>query len=104
MSEAVVETKTKTNKLAEFFRTHGWCKGVLARDVEGNRTLFNSEDAVSFCLLGGSDNVYGFHPTMGRAEAYNKLKETTGAELADWNDNIAKSKEEVIALCEKAGV
>lgn len=43
----------------------GWSSGTLARDEDGRATAWNSQNAASFCLVGGllrgaSDMTYGY--------------------------------------------
>jgi len=104
-------------KLADFFRRHEWITWFLAKDKEHKDVDVNSPAAVSFCILGGAQAIYGdrtyqYEPVM------KKLRETLehkGVKLScpsnddtcivvDWNNMVAKNKEEIIQLCEEAGV
>lgn len=86
----------------------GWTKELLAGDADGNEVPENSEEAVSFCLIGAysraahdlgiGDEDYKLHRPVRQAlhdRGYRGM-------ISDWNNRVAKSAEEVAAVLREA--
>jgi hypothetical protein len=80
----------------------GWTQGEFARDSKGDSVPSNSTAAVSWCTAGALGMAYDVCKYMG---ALNKLAAVIGTrKLSVWNDDPNRTREEVIAAFEKAGV
>lgn len=78
----------------------GWCQGVPAIDAYGNPVLPGAESACAFCILGALRRAGGF---TGAVDARNAIAELVPHGLvANWNDTAGRTKEEVLALFDKA--
>lgn len=69
-----MKTKTKAVKVRSlrglFRKPDAWCKGYLAKTIEGFVVEPTNPLATSFCLLGGLERVYD-----GKPEVYKKARE-----------------------------
>ena len=86
----------------------GWCQGTFAKSAEGVHVQLHSADAACWCSAGALLKSY---PDKRQAEvAFNKLicevasydEDPFG--ITDWNDDPARTKEEVLEVFRKAGV
>lgn len=78
----------------------GWTRNTLARDARGRPVSPYGRKGVRFCLLGACYHVtpYGVTPTVANLFA----KEMGRFGIIRWNDYVAKSKSDVLALIDKA--
>jgi hypothetical protein len=80
----------------------GWTQGEFARDVEGNAVDWSSDMAVCWCTEGA---IFAALPLGERKEALNKVLRAIGlTSLIGWNDDPKRTKAEVEAAFEKAGI
>jgi hypothetical protein len=87
-----------------------WTQGAPAREADGGECSVNSPGAVSYCLLGAVYAVCGCK-TRDSRRAIVKLAVAAGlpvdipdARLIIWNDDGARTFEEVRSVIEKADV
>jgi hypothetical protein len=85
---------------ARGFLERGWCRGVHARDVAGDRVQPTSEKAVAWCMIGalmaaGWETHHTGHP------AYQRLAAATNDEGAEFNDR-QKTVEPILAAFDRA--
>lgn len=88
----------------------GWCQGADARDAQGRDVLPWSLEARSWSVLGalvGGDGVgraqVGMMPILELGEAIVALGEAGDTHsLQAWNDRPDRTKEEVVALFDRA--
>lgn len=88
----------------------GWTKGALARSENGFNVLITDPQACSFCLSGAY--LYVKRRMLPAAEAqvaytaFQAIKDRLGitemGELIDWNDDRARTKEQVLELLDGA--
>lgn len=93
---------------------YGWAKGVNARNAEGDAIDYNSPKAVAWCLLGALafayEDLQAFliaRAKVGAVLNNRGIPNTTFNDIPDiasWNDATCRTKEEVIAVLEEAGV
>jgi hypothetical protein len=77
----------------------GWCQKAAAVDAEGNRVDTVSDEAVAWCMLGGM--VECDYDTWDPAR--NLLMEfLDGQYISQFNDTPGRTKEEVLAIFDKA--
>jgi len=97
--EAVVATLTEARRLiAEV----GWTQGVYARDAYQNHELYESPRAVCFCAQGAIKRASGYDVDACVA-AYRHLTHAIGGSyIPGWNDEKARTKEEVVAAFDRA--
>lgn len=76
----------------------GWYQGYYARDAEGRRVEPEDASACAFCIVGAVMRVAGREHTAHAAlEAV-----TPGGYTADYNDYNLQTKEEALAMFDKA--
>lgn len=105
----------KKGDLELFFEKNEWCQGGYAQDSKGFFVDESSPEAVSFCLLGGMIKAVKLKPggvgmgavaiALRRCIVHRKSDPSTlYADIASWNDCKGRTKEDVLAMCHKAGV
>ncbi len=82
----------------------GWCQGASARDASGNKSDPESPNAASFCVFGAMHEREGPYASDRAREL---IRRVLGAKLGDgaiaiYNDTPGRTKEEVLALVDKA--
>lgn len=82
----------------------GWCQGASARDENGYTVGANLPVATSFCIFGALTYEDRYDGTL---DARQLVREVLGAKLGDgaiatYNDAPGRTKEEVLALVDKA--
>lgn len=107
MGPETVAQGERMHKPSDYIRM-GWCRGTMARDVEGYAVPSYSDEASSWCLIGAIERVYWDNPQLLLIcfeKVRNKIKEMGGVilPLALWNDELSRTKEEVIKLLESIG-
>ncbi|MEZ0212486.1 MAG: hypothetical protein ACAH27_05980 [Xanthobacteraceae bacterium] len=84
-------------KIAAALIARGWTQHTLARDGDGNATYPESSSAVCWCPLGA------FRPQGGdNFTARAILRLAIGIPINQWNDDPARTKEEVLAAFSRA--
>lgn len=95
-SEAVEILKEARKLLIE----KGWTQAAYARDINGYRVSPRSTDAVCFCSIGAIQHVHG---SWGVPERFlTRASEHAYWSVPVWNDKPGRTKEDVIALFDKA--
>ena len=86
-------------KAARQLIEQGWCKGVFAQNNHYLPVDCKSEEACRFCALGALRRVsYWFDLRSEQA-----LAEALGThKIGEWNDDPARTKEDVLAVYDKA--
>lgn len=82
-------------KAYQLLEIKGWTQGASARNKDGGVTTPFSESAACFCTFGALQAAYGpeFLGPMSKIE-----KHLNVFVIAPWNDDPARTKEEVIAM------
>lgn len=75
---------------AQYIRDHGWCQ----------HQLMNRHGAV--CLAGALESAPGWKNAQDAIEAVARLQPHASIWVSVWNDKPGRTKEEVIAVLEKA--
>ena len=104
MSEKVIQLLDGTKKL---LIEKGWTQGVRARDRAGEPAPAGDPRACSFCLLGAFARTCeesSVDSSNGRLRALLALwtAKATAKGIAAYNDEPGRTKEDVIALIDKA--
>ena len=90
----------------ELLKKKGWTQGEYAKNAEGKKVEALQTEACQFCLLGAIMASGGFNSYNAEFSRFaTEMDEITirlGARCHDWNDAPNRTKEEVIALLEKA--
>ena len=87
------------------FLEQGWTQGCLARNKDGRKTHPWNTDAVCFCAVGALVKAYEGDATeveTARDMLNALLIEGGKRTLAAWNDELGRTKEDVIKLFEEA--
>jgi hypothetical protein len=80
----------------------GWCQGYKARSSEGLPINPQSRYATQWCMIGSLAAVCGDSTwTRYRGFLANALG-SPGVEVADYNDDLCRTKEDVLAVFDKA--
>ena len=98
-----VEHLRKARKLIDA----GWTRDSYARDDKGHTVDRFSDSATCFCALGALDRVVGDSGGIARLEdAFETLSSVLPARcngsVVDFNDRVAKDKDEVLAAFDRA--
>jgi len=78
----------------------GWTQGYFAKNAAGENVRLDSEEAKSFCVLGAAFLAAGC-----RNESFIRaalIAAAPAGEPAEYNDAPGRTKEEVLALIDKA--
>lgn len=83
----------------------GWCQGMNYKDSDGNHCSLNDEKLAKYCLLGALYKVAPVSYSILRycligAISHALVKRGISPSITDFNDNVVKTKEEVILLLE----
>lgn len=113
--EEVIDALTKTKEL---FTTMDWVKGTFAVDKNGMDVYLTDRSVCGLCLEGALDRVYFsvheadlfsprndyLHCVHGsvRNAIYELYPKFDMLRLSVWNDRVAKNKDEVIKVLDKA--
>jgi hypothetical protein len=88
---------------AELIETKGWTQGSYARDANGEAVDLLDKNAECFCIIGALSHVSWGYDFNIRCKAYqfatNILHDKS---LLPWNDDPARTKEEVITFLKSA--
>jgi hypothetical protein len=86
-------------------REKDWCKNWSARNVKGRPVNIDSIEAVAFCADGAILYCYGNDNYNEMRIKFKKANNDIGDwGITVWNDYPKRTKEEVIAAFEKAGM
>jgi len=77
-----------------------WTKGSYALDAEGHHVTTDDPSAVCFCTVGAIFRCYGHNDN----NAYAKVQEACGGNIAAWNDRPYRTHAEVIDLLRQLDV
>lgn len=92
----------KFKSLQELFEDEKrWTKGEYARDEKGFRVDSNSKEAVCWCLSGACSAVYRH---AGLAIWIKLSRSLPNNEVVAWNDDPARTIDDVRRLVKEAGV
>lgn len=91
-------------RAAEIVR-NGWCKNALARDKDGNRVGYKSEEACSFCGMGAIYKA-SIEMNVDGNKAFERINEMFGKKhkdgsIAYFNDRVAKDAEDMAKALEE---
>lgn len=88
--------KRKAAKLLlDFFATHEWTQGTLARRRDGTRTNLQDPTAYSFCVFGAAEVLGGI--------PHSTLREIFGVQvIGPFNDQPGMTKERIMGILRKA--
>ncbi len=92
-------------KPSQILRSKQWCQGKTARDKDGNPVDVKSQELVSCCMLGAISLAYSHDVTQlyRVCDQLKALLKTDYAHLASWNDEVGRTKEDVISALEAVG-
>lgn len=94
----------KYTTLQELFAEESrWTQGEFARDEIGRWGNPSDPKAVSFCLLGGLELVYGLN-TEAFKNAWRKLRAACGKEPSGINDSKGTTIADIQRVVREAGV
>ena len=80
----------------------GWCKEVTAKDNLGEPTHPWSAQAIRFCAMGAIQRACFNKGGFSDKPLYARVRRYIGEEsIADWNDSIGQSAENVVKTLEK---
>lgn len=71
-------------QVANFMKTHEWCKGTPAKDKKGDCVPASSKDAHSFCFVGALARVTKHECNGQLGAAYKAMYTTPTAKKAVW--------------------
>ena len=80
-----------------------WCKHSYAKNANGCDTPAQSKDAVTFCLAGALDRIYGSMYSRKKDSAYDRLckylKRHYGTGIVGFNDRSSTTHAKVLKVC-----
>ncbi len=101
-----MKTSEVLRKAAEFIETRGWYQGWYGRDASGqliSGSFSPPQDMSCACLLGVLAWASRVSPQyVATTEAYRYVKQLVPVSVLEWNDDVDRTKEEVIALLHRA--
>jgi len=84
----------------------GWCQHAWARDVDGEWTADDDENAASWCAMGATvraEHDLGLEPNSVWIDAVDVLERTLGTCCVDdYNDEPLRTKEDILRLFDEA--
>lgn len=121
MSKRKINLANLIKGTIELLSKNDWCRGVYAKDADGNKVDKYDKKAVCFCLGGAlmrAEYDLGNYPlkaydnyqpelfrraTMLMHEAVREEPRGEGAmSIADWNDNVCQNKSDALCILNKA--
>lgn len=91
------------NKAAQHLQKHKWIRLALAENKRGDIVDPRSKQAESFCALGALLAVELEFPVPERRKARRLLRKAINfSSIAEWNDDVIRNKQGVIAAFKKA--
>jgi hypothetical protein len=98
---------TKYDKAWKLLEATDWCQGESAKDDQGRAIYPRHEKACSFCTMGAIDLIYeglNYSKAFRKVfEAVNKLEQKR-TYVSAWNDDPARTKEEVVNLLKELDI
>jgi hypothetical protein len=102
----MTETSTRLLQTARTLIAQGWTQIEYARDAQGRRVRYDTEEAVQFCLLGAARRAaedIGGHLTGADLDAVAELLGFAETEyLIAWNDAPDRTQADVLARLDAA--
>jgi hypothetical protein len=96
------EVLIKAAELLESSPT-AWTQDWLARNTDGNTTSPRNPNACSWCAMGAIAKVQNKPDASQTYDPASRLLAShLGVNIADWNDNHLRTREEVIAAMREA--
>jgi len=101
------EKKIAAAALVLLEKPNGWTQGSSAKDAEGNKVMYDSSKACSFCILGALHRVAFRQGRTGMtqekiaalANIANKVREIIGVRpIIEWHDSPLRKKADVLAV------
>ena len=92
-------------KRARELVANGWTRKTIARDANGRFVTVLSREATSFCVVGGlmrAQSEMGGFITRNLRRVLEIAADIEYRDIADWNDEPGRTKEEVLAVYDKA--
>lgn len=77
----------------------GWCQGVLARDGHGEEITPNHPAAVAWCAFGAIGTK---EDALSQADLFLMKAHGPNTDVVSWNDAPERTREDVLALFDKA--
>jgi hypothetical protein len=88
---------------AKLIETKGWTQGSYARDANDGAVSSLDKNAECFCIIGALSHVSLGYDSNTRRKAYQFATNIIHNErLTTWNDDPARTKEEVITFLKSA--
>lgn len=79
-----------------------WTRGAFARDIEGIRCEPEDQKAQSFCLYGALQKCYPIFEE--RRILLIEVRALINGSIIEWNDDVTRTYEDVISICERLGL
>lgn len=83
----------------ERLKNIGWCRGVYAIRSDGTATIGSDPECASFCMVGAMQGMGWYEPAKS---VLSKCLPEGVANIASFNDNIAKSVDDVLDVYDAA--
>ena len=79
-----------------------WTQHTTARNTDGIVCNAWDPEAASWCLAGAAEACY---PEREKGDSvFGRIAQACGEHIVDWNDNKARTYQEVIELCRKLDI
>jgi hypothetical protein len=98
---------TKYDKAWKLLEATGWCQGHYAKNDKGEGTFSADEKACSFCAVGALGHIYsGKNYSEAFSKIFNALNKSEKQHIfvSEWNDDPARTKEEVVNLLKELDI
>jgi hypothetical protein len=98
---------TKYDKAWKLIEATGWCQGESAQDDKGRTIYSRHEKACSFCTMGAINRIYeGSNYSEAYSKIFNALNKSEKQRIfvSEWNDDPARTKEEVVNLLKELDI
>jgi len=95
------EIKAALQDARDLLARSGWVQGAYALSPSGVPVHPADETAVGFCALGAIMRVTGEAINL-RGDCIHSLERLTNMRISMWNDRASTTKEEVLALYDRA--
>lgn len=93
--------------LVELYSKPGaWTNGRMARDANDQPIDYMSDGACKFCLFGALSRFYKYYQAAEKEFKIRTVLDKRGYNVSyiEWNDMPGRTQEEVLELCQEAGV
>lgn len=99
---------SKYKTMVELFTDKNrWCKGTEAENKDGTAVFSRDRKAIRWCLLGGLDKVYKRGTNKyyaAREKLLFHIRKSNYTSIEEYNDIRVRRHEQILKLCERAGV